>query len=483
MPLKSNLLFFVADQMRADTLAHLGSAGAVTPNFDALACDGVSFQNAYSQNPVCVPSRTSFLTGMYPHTMGHRTMHFLLRPEDPMLLKTLKQNGYEVIWVGQNGVIPMESDFSQYCDAYYPGAYPWDREKSAAFEKSFRGEEDGDNFYSFFAGKLPAGTENNDRSCADYVLEYLETRKETNDKPFAIFVAMMNPHPPYGCEEPYFSMIDREALSPRRPTPSDWNTVPSMMHGIYNRQQMQHWDEARFREMKAVYYGMVSALDAQYGEISEKLKEKQLYDDTTIFMLSDHGDFTGDYGLAEKAQNIFLNCTCNVPLIIKPQKGIPCNQRVSNALVELLDIPATVADLCGFSLGYTQFGQSLRTVLEGEEHHRDVVFSEGGRVHGEVQAMEVGHQKESIYWPRLDTQSSEGPEHTKAVMMRGQRYKYIHRLYEDGELYDLQEDPTELENLFHKEQYQPMLAQMKERVLQFLLETTDFVPNKKDRGY
>ena len=76
---KPNIVWFVADQMRCDSMAHMGNPAASTPNLDALAQEGVSFTNAYCQNPVCVPSRCSFLTGWYPHTMGHRTMHYMMR--------------------------------------------------------------------------------------------------------------------------------------------------------------------------------------------------------------------------------------------------------------------------------------------------------------------------------------------------------------------------------------------------------------------
>ena len=72
---KQNIIMFVADQMRSDSLHHLGNKASITPNLDQIVNEGVSFENAYCQNPVCVPSRCSFLTGLYPHTTGHRTMH------------------------------------------------------------------------------------------------------------------------------------------------------------------------------------------------------------------------------------------------------------------------------------------------------------------------------------------------------------------------------------------------------------------------
>ena len=97
--------------------------------------------------------------------------------------------------------------------------------------------------------------------------------------------------------------------------------------------------------------------------------------------------------------------------------------------------------------------------------------------------MERGHGPESLYWPRLSTQCQEGPEHTKAIMLREQRYKYVYRLYERDQLFDLERDPQELTNLSGEEAYREVEARLKERVLRFLVETGDFVPNRKDRGY
>ena len=118
---RSNIVWFVADQMRADSMAHLGNPAASTPNLDAMAEEGVSFADAYCQNPVCVPSRCSFLTGLYPHTLGHRTMHFMMHREDPNILKTMKEAGYEVVWIGRNDFIPGSWSKEAYCDHFFDG--------------------------------------------------------------------------------------------------------------------------------------------------------------------------------------------------------------------------------------------------------------------------------------------------------------------------------------------------------------------------
>ena len=154
--------------------------------------------------------------------------------------------------------------------------------------------------------------------------------------------------------------------------------------------------------------------------------------------------------------------------------------RISKALVELLDIPATLADMAGIDLSYVQFGKSLLDSLSGNEMHKDAVFCEGGRIHGEVQCMERGHGPESPYFPRLDTQSQEGPEHTKAMMIRMDNIKYTMRLYEKDELYDLDIDPMETTNRIDDPKYAEIVVKMKQRLLEYFMATTDYVPMRRD---
>ncbi|MFH1569680.1 MAG: sulfatase-like hydrolase/transferase, partial [Gemmatimonadota bacterium] len=92
---RANLVIFNPDSYRGDVLGHLGNPGAHTPNVDALVADGaVSYAHAFAQNPVCTPSRCSFMTGWYPHAHGHRSMKNMLKPHEPNLLSVLKREGY-----------------------------------------------------------------------------------------------------------------------------------------------------------------------------------------------------------------------------------------------------------------------------------------------------------------------------------------------------------------------------------------------------
>lgn len=490
MEKRPNILWFVADQMRCDSLHHMGNRASMTPNLDAMAEEGVSFEHAYCQNPVCVPSRCSFLSGLYPHTTGHRTMHFLQNPDEPNIMKTMKNNGYEVVWIGRNDVVSGDRSKAEYCDYYFDGI-SGENQRDAVMLKMRGDRVDYETpplmqpveKYSFYQGKYDAeqARRTQDWGCVASLLQYLDDRRERGtDKPFFIYCTLFFPHPPYGCEDPWFSAIDRHGLEKRRTSVWELEGKPSMLYGISSKQGLKLWPEEKFDELRATYLAMVSRFDYQFGLVCGKLKERELYQDTSIFVFSDHGDYTGDYGIVEKVQNCFEDPICNVPLLIKPAKRFPVCPGKNPALAELVDLPATVAEMAGIPLGYAQFGKSLLPVLAGAREHKDAVFCEGGRIHGEPQAMEKGHGPEFPYWPRLDTQCQEGPEHTKACMIRMGNIKYVMRLYEEDELYDLEKDPLELENRIHEEAYQETILEMKLRMLRFYMETGDWVPNRKD---
>jgi arylsulfatase A-like enzyme len=496
---RPNLVILNPDEMRADTLRHLGNPGAVTPNFDRLAAeDGVSFRNAFCQNPVCVPSRCSFLTGWYPHVRGHRTMTHMLHGDEPLLFRTMREQGYHVWMSCRNHFLPRDRE------NWYEGVadevcLATDRrlDPPPGFIPLFftgevderRGEPGGDNYYSFYRGRLEPSAASGkfydrDACWLEGALEFI--RKRPRDKPFCLFLSILYPHPAYGVIEPFYSMIDRALVPPRIPTPESWAGKPSILAGLHELLGLKGWDEARWNELRATYLGQVARVDDMFGQLVGALKEEGLYDDTLLMMFSDHGDYAGDYGLVEKTQNTFEDCLVRVPLIVKPPAWEACRPGVRDeALVELIDFYATVEDYCGLTSRHTHFGRSLRPLLSGAaESHREAVFSEGGRLHGEEHCMEIDSNpnldKKMEYWPRMLLQRSEGPEHTKAIMCRTRDAKYVRRLYETDELYDLNSDPQELHNRIDDPALAPVLADLKEKLLSHYLETCDAVPHTID---
>ena len=494
---RPHVVIFNPDQWRADTLGHLGNPAAQTPVLDEWATtDAVSFGQAYCQNPVCTPSRCSFMTGWYPHVRGHRTMFHMLQPDEPCLLRTMKDSGYHVWWGGKNDLVPAQNSLEPYCDVRYQPEQPTRAMFAMDQAMTWRGAPDSDTYYSFYVGKLtaedpgpgPDGAaiyRDNDWANVLGAIEHIDNRPE--DQPLCIYLPLTYPHPPYAVEEPWFSAIDRNALPPRVPAPDDWSTKPSILSGLEENFRMRDWDEARWDELRATYLGMGSRVDYQFGLLVDALKRAGIYDDTAIFFFSDHGDFTGDYNLVEKTQNTFEDCLTRVPLLVKPPRGVSVAPRVTDALVELIDIPATIEDWCDLPRNHTHFGRSLAPLVAGETGEgRDAVFCEGGRRSDEHAAKELESgaigQRGAIYWPRMMLQHQDGvPYHTRAIMCRTATHKYVRRLDESDELYDLVEDPRELSNRIDDPSLADTLAVLRERLLDHLLATSDVVPLTPDK--
>lgn len=485
---RPNILIFNPDQFRADALGHLGNEASYTPVLDRLVReDAVSFRNAFCQNPVCTPSRCSFMSGWYPHVHGHRTMHHMMHEGEPVLLKTLKDDGYFVWWGGKNDLIPGQKGFTDYCTVKNPEDNVKLTPNPHGFD-SWRGEEGGKNWYSFYAGEEP-GDENGDSYNSDRhhtisACQFLENYRE--EQPFCIYLPLGSPHPPYYAEKKWIEKIRRDALPKRVGTP-EWEKKPSILKGIHERQNLTGFTEEEWDDIRVTYLAMCARIDHELGLVIDALKKSGQYDNTAIFFMSDHGDFTGDYGLVEKTQNTFEDCLTRVPFVVKPPEGVPVKPGISDALIENIDMCATVEALTGIPVRHTHFGRSLLPLISGEtDTLRDAVFCEGGRLKGEVQASERESTSaltpQGLYYPRVGLQQLETDPfyHTKAVMLRTERYKYVRRLYETDELYDLLSDPEELHNRIDDPELQGVLAKLRDRLCTFYLETSDVVPMETD---
>ena len=217
MAKRPHIIIFNPDEMRGDALAHLGNPASITPNLDAFAAnEAVSFGQAYCQNPVCVPSRCSFFTGLYPHVRGHRTMSHLLRPGETSMLKELKEAGYYVWMNDRNdltaGQIPGWTE-SHATEIYYSGQK---KQGPGNVNPDQRGEPGNKYYYSHYEGQLKCNAEgknyNGDDEVVDAAIERIHNRPA--DQPLCMFLGLVYPHTPYRVEEPYFSTI---LTDPARP--------------------------------------------------------------------------------------------------------------------------------------------------------------------------------------------------------------------------------------------------------------------------
>ncbi|MCL2531353.1 MAG: sulfatase-like hydrolase/transferase [Oscillospiraceae bacterium] len=468
-----NIIIINPDQMRADALAHLGNAAAHTPVLDALAQQGVSFSNAFCQNPVCVPSRASVFTGLYPHVHGHRTMNHLLQPHEQNLYGDMKQAGYHTIACTRGDL--MAGQFPKYhkqlVDEFIKVKRP--RKPIAHIKPSAD--------YSFLDGIIP-DEPNLDELLVEGAIRSIKNRPK--NKPFFMFLGLFYPHPPYHVEQKYYDLIDKSKLPPRIPTLDDTQGKPIMEQALCEALGVGHWDESRFDELRTIYLAMCAKVDDFTGRVLDALKAEGIYDDTAVLVFSDHGDYTGDFGLVEKTQNCFPECLVRVPLLIKPPSNRAVDSGVNDNLVELLDVFATVTQLGGAQVQRSHFSRSLLPAMADKTLlHREFVTCEGGRLPGETHCSEAEQIQGEFdrYAPRLNLQARNSGEHTKAVMLRNQRYKYIRRLQEQDEFYDLQQG--ERVNEINNPSYAAQVQTMQQQMLNWLIETCDVVPPTLDERF
>jgi arylsulfatase A-like enzyme len=484
---RPNLFFFIPDSWRGEACGYAGNTVIKTPHLDALATEGMGFNRAFAQNPVCVPSRCSFMSGWYPHTRGHRTMHHMLSPAEPELLKNLKSAGYHVAWAGKNDMVRVE-DEGQHCSERLTA--PWPKALSAWLESSRpRGSR---HEYTHYHGRVPAeAAGHHDEGLVDAALAFLDRRPP---EPFCLVLTLSLPHCPFAVEDPWFSMHTRSNLPPlaRR---IHKERRPGIEEALRQRMGLDALEPEDLREILGTYYGMVSKCDSLLGRLVAGLKNHGLWDRTASFVFSDHGDYGGDFGLAEKTENTLQDCLVRVPFVARIPGLTP--RPVSGALVELVDFPATVYGLLGLKAGHDHFGRSLLPLLRGETTtHREAVFAEGGSLpHEGSWAHNSFHLPEHPYWARCSLETERRDLHGKAVMVRTATHKYIWRLGETHELYDLLTDPLEehnrlipaapgeLESRPDDPALIPILQSLRSLMLEWMVRTADVVPRAQDSRF
>jgi arylsulfatase A-like enzyme len=464
---RPNIVMFMPDQLRADAVGAFGNPRAHTPNIDALAARGTIFTNAFAQHSVCGPSRVAIFTGWYPHVSGHRTLTNLIKPWEPNLLRMLKDAGYNVAFAGHRGdtfapgVTEASTDFAGFSVQpkmlWMPSPYP-------------PGHKLADAFYH---GRRAAG---------GVALDFDEATVQTAEQwladgprePWVLFVALVFPHCPFEVEEPWFSMHDRAGMP--APVPALLDDKPRYMRAIRERYGTARLDERDWAEIIATYYGMVSRVDDQLGRVMRAVDRAGASPRTLTAFFTDHGEYAGDFGLVEKWPSGLSDCLLRNPLVIAGP-GVREGNR-ADAMVEMIDLMPTLAEIGNADTAHTHFGRSLTALLRAQsQSHREAAFSEGGFTIAEEPLLERAR------WPydRNSALQHEDPTLVgRAIAARTERWTYIYRLYERAELYDRAADPRETVNLEGRAELAEVERAMRQRILAWSVETSDVIPWKAD---
>lgn len=505
---RPHIIILNPDEMRFDTMGHMGNPAAYTPALDHLAKEeGVSFARAYCQNPVCVPSRCSFLTGRYPHVHGHRTMHYLLHEGEETIFSQLKKAGYYVWMNGRNDLLAGQERmlFQYHADEIFEGISRHEKpeqktidlapyiEKACKKNKRVTAtvvEENKGREYSHYHGIVDKNPVEIDLLDTAAAIDRIRRIDELGDKPLCMFIGWQNPHVPYQVEQKYYDLIDDDKINVPL-SPEDTTGKSLMINRLQEYANLDNWTDEQWRELRHVYLAQCAKVDHMISQVVEALKEAEIYDDSAIFVFSDHGDFAGDFHLPEKAQNSFEDILVRVPFLIKPPKGMKLDPGVAMGPVELIDFFATAMEWAHVEPDFDHFGKSLTEVVaDRSKSVRKYAFCEGGRLPHEIQCDEWhafgpnGGGPDGDYYAKVRSQLD--PEaHEKGTMITDGSYKYVYRSSGRNELYDLNKDPQEKTNIYNPKDAELMKisSEMESEILRWYQQTCDTVPWEYDRRF
>lgn len=445
-----NVLMITVDQLRFDCLGHAGNPVVQTPNLDALAATGVTFDNAYAAATICVPARQSILTGQYPTAHGALTVRSAIPEDRDTLFRHISAAGVQTAAVGKMHFWPVYADYGidrmilaeQDGPGYkiddYHGTYLrerglvdqvdlWDQQAAHRAEAPDRYWES----YGAMSSHLPEEAYST-TWIADRTIEQLDVFDR--DAPFLLWSSFIKPHHPFDPPAPYDTLYDpdRVVLPPRDEL---WRLKPLLTRfgdprvGYFDAREMT---EAQLRRVVAYYYGLITQIDHHVGRILEALRDRGLERDTMVVFFSDHGDYLGQFGLFLKHPNVPYDALARVPLTVAgPERLVRRPGRRTEALVSTMDLLPTLMDAAGLDLPDYVQGRSFLPELQDRDDapEREAVFCETGDY--------------------------------RAVRTR--RYKYIYSpAVERGELYDVIDDPYETRDLAGE---RPDLVEKHQRLL------------------
>lgn len=427
---KPNILFIMADQMAAPLLPfHRADSPIKVPNLERLAQQAVVFDSAYCNSPLCAPSRFVLMSGQLPSRIGAYDNAADFPADVPTYAHYLRRLGYRTALSGKMhfcGPDQLHGFEERLTSDIYPADYGWAVNWD---EPDVRA-----SWYHNMSSVLQAGPSirtnqlDFDEEVVFKARQYLYDHvRRGDDQPFCLTVSMTHPHDPYTITKEFWDLYEETDIELPQVTLSQDEQDP---HSQRLLKVIDLWDkplpEQKIRDARRAYYGACSYVDANIGKLLKTLEECGLAEDTIIVFSGDHGDMLGERGLWYKMH--WFEMSARVPLLIHAPKQFAA--RHVSASVSTMDLLPTLVELAGGCVqdGLPLDGQSLLPHLENREGHDEVI--------GEYMA--------------------EGT-HSPLMMIRRGRYKFIYSEQDPLLLFDLANDPQELENLATSSEYQSVL--------------------------
>lgn len=457
-----NLIMIVPDEMRADCTGFMGNEEVATPTLDRLAAEGVVCSRHFSNHGKCVPARAALYTGRYPNIAGHRTLGVEIQPGESNLALQLKQNGYRSAMFMRNHTVSKACHGESF-DEWINAPIDNDRNHFRRNPKITSSEEGAFYWGSIEDEEYVSSDMLNTRHFCTWL------RERNGDRPFFANINYINPHPPYNAPR---RLLERFPLDALTLFPGDHVSPgePEFMRRIreeYGGLDTSLSDDLK-RKILQAYYAQILDVDNCVKEIESTLKETGLWEKSIIVFIGDHGDYAGQYNLVEKWDTGFQDCLLHVPFVLTGG-ALPYAGRRVEAFSEHVDFYPTICDLLELEKPYGISGKSIVGLIRGDSSTiKDSVYAEGGHEE-ELLEIEIPPQAHNAYVPcyqgKAKVRHSYPITLRKAKMIRTDEYKYIYRIAEPEELYDLRNDPGELVNLASNPAYSEVRYAMMERLL------------------
>ncbi len=443
---RPNILMLFSDEHNARMSGFMGHQIVQTPNLDRLAAEGVTFDSAYCNSPLCSPSRQSFMAGLHCHHIDMWNNTSSMPPDTVTWAHMLSLAGYETSLFGKmhfNG---------------YQKMYGFDR------RPVLEGNNEGESFYSWglrtshqWTDPLPytqgnmqpqllsAGPDGprrcvvfrRDVEVVEGICADLREKARTGfDRPWAICAGFVLPHPPWKARADILQRYRGRGDLPFNVEGGGRDTCDRYIQEFFGRPA--ELPEDAIRNAREVYFALITEFDEHCGTILSCLEETHLADNTVVLYFSDHGEMAGEHGLWAKVT--LLEASARIPLVVR-WKGQARTGAHVDTPVSLVDLYPTFLDIAGIELPpplYTH-GHSLLPLLQG----RPEAF-QGGEVFCEFEG--------------------EGWNHPRAFLRSG-RYKYVYNHTAESRLYDLQADPYEMDDLTGRPEVAQVQAELRRKLL------------------
>ena len=474
---RPHIIFIVCDQRHYGMSKATGYPLDTSPTLDRMQTTGVGFERNYCTTPLCVPSRTSMITGRWPEAT-HVRMNLQTGHDDAFyslnLYQVAKQRGYRTALAGKNHTFLKKDDLDFWRGYMHAGGYiaPGAPPEVAAFDKWLKGLE---YSVSLKPTPFPLYTQLPYRIVSDSI-EFIDS---TGGEPFILQVGFPEPHDPEQVPAPYWDMFPPADVPGRCVGPEALKYMGYRAQWEYRLQQDGFDIEKAWRRYKSNYLGALRMVDDQIARLMKHLEDSGLANNTVVIFTADHGDYVMDYGLARKGVGLYEDLT-HTPFIWYGY-GIRPSATVARQFTSMADMMPTLCEVMGAPIPHGVQGRSLWPLLRGEpyptEEFRSIYsgVGVGGLYYTESDEvpLSIAHDPGvTLTGDELNKVTQSGNQ----KMVRMGDWKLIYDMMGYGQLHNLKDDPCELTNLFNRPEYAAEQAKLMAELAMWVIRCQDSLP-------